>query len=133
LCPRIPLYFDFIQDASHKNGRTWGGKFCTLNGVYNYPDSTHSFSAAEKPLVKGVQGNLWTERFETEKQLDFMMYPRILALAESAWTEPANKDYERFTTLMPEWYDDLKKENIYYFNVFNGSLTPEPKPINKQK
>jgi len=133
LCPRIPLYFDFVQDASHKNGRKWAGNFCTTEDVYNYPDSKHSFNAKEKDLIKGIQANLWTERFETDKQLDFMTYPRILALAESAWTDKNDKNFKRFEQLLPSWFDYFKQKNIYYFNVLDPASTPEPKPINKQK
>ena len=37
LCPRIPLYFDFVQLYSHQKGRKWGGKYAPVESVYNFP------------------------------------------------------------------------------------------------
>lgn len=37
LCPRIPLYFDFVQDSTHTIGRKWDGEFVPLERVYNFP------------------------------------------------------------------------------------------------
>ncbi len=125
LCPRIPLYFDFVQHDSHENGRRWDG-FGTVNDVYSYPDATHTFTKEETNLINGIQGNLWTERFDSEKWVDFMMFPRILALSESAWTEIENKDFERFQSVLPSIQDYLDDRNIYYFNTLNDNLTPEP-------
>lgn len=130
LCPRLPLYFDFLQYNSHKNGRKTGvkngRKFNTSQAVYNYPDSTHTFTTQENYLIKGIQGCLWTEKFKTNKQIDFMIYPRIFALSESAWTEKTNKNYTRFESFLPQLYNYLDEKNIYYFNVLNDTLSLEP-------
>ncbi|WP_431130176.1 family 20 glycosylhydrolase, partial [Flagellimonas flava] len=79
LCPRIPLYFDFVQHDSHENGRRWDG-FGTLEDVYGYPESTHDFSDKETKLIKGIQGNLSTEKFDSDIWVDFMTFPRMVAL-----------------------------------------------------
>lgn len=126
LCPRVPLYFDFVQHNSHKNGRRWNEKFGTLEDVYHYPDTLHTFTTEENYLIKGIQANLWTERFETNQQLDFTMYPRVFALSESAWTEKSNKNYTRFKSFLPPLYDYLDEQKIYYFNSLNDTLKLEP-------
>ncbi|WP_291869309.1 beta-N-acetylhexosaminidase [Maribacter sp.] len=126
LCPRIPLYLDFIQHKSHKNGRIWDGKFSTLDGVYHYPDSLHTFTTEDNYSIKGIQGCLWTEKVKTNQQIDFMTYPRIFALSESAWTENNNKNYIRFKSFLPSLYDYLDEQKIYYFNGVNDTLRLEP-------
>lgn len=126
LCPRIPLYFDFVQHNSHENGRRWDG-FGTLEDVYAYPESTHQFTDAEAELIKGIQGNLWTEKFDVDVWVDFMTFPRMIALSESAWTNPSNKDFSRFNQILPSIFEYLESEGIYYFNSLNPELTPEPK------
>src|SRR5690606_36217219 len=47
--------------------------------------------------IKGVQGNVWTEYIETPNKVEFTIYPRILALSEIAWTNPAHKNWKEFS------------------------------------
>ena len=44
----------------------------------------------------GVQANLWTELIPTPEHAEYMLYPRLFALAETAWTPAANKEYKGF-------------------------------------
>ncbi|MCL6264881.1 beta-N-acetylhexosaminidase [Flagellimonas myxillae] len=125
LCPRVPLYFDFVQHDSHENGRRWDG-FGTLEDVYAYPESTHKFTEAEAKLIEGIQGNLWTERFDSDIWVDYMTFPRMVALAESAWTSKDNKNLERFNTNLLPFHNFLESLGIGYFNSFDPTLTPEP-------
>ena len=126
LCPRIPLYFDFVQHDIHTVGRRWDG-FGSIEDVYRYPDSIHLFSDEEMKLIKGIQACLWTEHFDTEEWLDFMTYPRMLALSESAWTKNYNKDISRFNKNLPLVFEFLEEQNIYYYNSLTPTLNVEPK------
>ncbi|MCP4313357.1 MAG: beta-N-acetylhexosaminidase [Bacteroidetes bacterium] len=126
LCPRIPLYFDFVQHNTHSNGRRWDGDFSALEDVYQYPDSTHNFSDEEMDLIKGIQANLWTEKFDTEIWVDFMTFPRLLALSESAWTMKSNKDFSRFTKNLPGVFEFLEEQRVYYFNSLFPTHNIEP-------
>lgn len=126
LCPRIPFYLDFVQHERDTVGRRWGGNFGTVEKAYNYPDSTHEFSLQETALIKGLQANLWTETVESEKRLDYMIFPRIIALSESAWTNKNNKDLSRFNKNLVSVFEFLDEQNIFYFNSLNPSLSLEP-------
>lgn len=125
LCPRIPLYFDFVQHDTHKNGRRWSGNFVTIDDVYHYPDSTHQFSNDNMDFIKGIQANLWTERFDTKEWIDFMSFPRMFALSEAAWTKKDDKDFLRFHSTLPAWFDFLDEKSLYYFNSLNPALHDE--------
>lgn len=46
--------------------------------------------------ILGVQANMWTEYIATPEHLEYMLLPRMSALSEVQWCQPANKDYERF-------------------------------------
>ncbi len=126
LCPRIPLYFDFVQEESHNRGRKWGGKFASLDLVYHFPpDSLPGFKQHDDQII-GIQANVWTERIQNNKRLDFMLNPRLSALAEAAWTLPENKnftDFEKRLTNMLKYFDS---NDIYYFNPFQPELNAEP-------
>jgi hexosaminidase len=117
LCPRIPLYFDFVQHNSHKSGRKWAGKFAPIETVYDFPSDqlTGGISVAT-PLVRGIQANLWSETMHTANRLEFMLFPRISALAESAWTNQENKSFSNFQTRMKKMTDLYQKSGVHFFN-----------------
>lgn len=123
LCPRIPLYFDFVQDSSNLVGRRWAGAIAPLKSVYN-------FSAADlpidgkSPLIEGIQANLWSETVQTEQRLDYLTFPRLIALSEAAWTQPERKNYEQFQQRLKGVLPLLKERGIYFMESTNK--TPEP-------
>ncbi len=125
LCPRIPCYFDFIQHDTHKYGRTWKG-FCDLKGVYDYPEKPEAYRPVNQTHILGIQGNLWTERVHTTKRFDYMTYPRLSALAESAWTKAENKSYDGYTGRLKHHLRRYDVWGIGYFNPFAPASTPEP-------
>lgn len=128
MCPRRPLYFDFIQYNGHKWGRVWNG-FCPLEDVYAFPDqgmASWQLPADQLKLIRGIQANVWTERIHNEKRLDYMTYPRICALAESAWTKSEAKDFASFRQRMEKQYLCFDKSGIYYFDHRKPESHPEP-------
>lgn len=126
MTPRIPAYFDFVQDTTHKIGRRWGPDFNELQAVYKFPENLKSFIGKRTKQVLGIQANVWTERIADKKRLDFMTFPRLLAIAEDGWTEASNKNYSGFEMRLSVFMQYLKKLGINYFNVFDKESTPEP-------
>ncbi len=127
LCPRLPLYLDFVQHASHKYGRKWSkGEYAPIEMVYHFPgtDYTSGVSVATL-LIKGIQGNVWTEQIHTPERLQFMVYPRLSALAEAAWTQDRSKNYEDFNSRMDHMIAIYKKFGITFFDYKKPGLTPE--------
>lgn len=128
LCPRKPMYYDFIQHSSHSCGRTWDG-FCPLEDVYAFPDAWYEGWGLEEDdmdTVLGIQSNLWTELVHNTDRLYFMIYPRLFALAEAAWTEAGNKDYGSFARRLDPYYGLMDKLGIYYFDAREPSAHSEP-------
>jgi hexosaminidase len=129
LCPRIPLYFDFVQYESHKWGRKWKGKFSDLENVYNFPPDTLAGFKEFSNQVLGIQANIWTEVIQNNERLDFMTYPRIFALAEASWTKKENKNYDDFLIRLKPLLDFIKSKGIYYFDPVDPALNPESEGI----
>lgn len=125
LCPRIPLYFDFLQDKSHVSGRKWIGTFNSVSSVYNFPYKEFPADQLQSNQILGIQANLWTELVGSEKRLDFMVFPRLAALAEAAWTESANKDENSFNVRLRSDFVLYDKAGIYYFNPLDPSMHSE--------
>ncbi|MDE1191223.1 MAG: beta-N-acetylhexosaminidase [Arachidicoccus sp.] len=121
-CPRLPFYFDFVQRPQDKQGRRWGKSFNTIKNIYNF--NSDSISASKN--IKGYQAALWTEQVRSVDRLYYMIFPRIVAVAEAAWTKNANKNFydfnNRIDALFPYWHarnisfcnykDDAQKEII---------------------
>ena len=84
--------------------------------------------------VIGIQSNLWTELVHNKDRFDFMIFPRICALAESGWTLAQNKDYADFTQRMESAYRMFDSRGIYYFDDRDPSHHSEPEgPVIKKK
>ncbi|MFT4032592.1 MAG: beta-N-acetylhexosaminidase [Siphonobacter sp.] len=124
LCPRLPFYFDFVQDSLHIVGRKWAGKFNPLEAVYNFSADTYPGVKMHRNQIQGIQANLWTETITSPTRLDFMIFPRLLALAEAAWTE--KKNYQQFESRLQKHVPFLKTEGMYFFNPRQPTQTPEP-------
>jgi hexosaminidase len=131
LCPRLPLYFDFVQDTSHQWGRKWHGEICTEENVYNFPPDTLPGMKKNIKQILGIQANLWSEVIQNNDRFDFMTYPRICALSEAAWTQPSRKDYKDFIPRLGMMLTYFDKLTIHYYNPFNPEKSPEPKGVSK--
>lgn len=117
LCPRIPLYFDFVQMESHKSGRKWAGKFAPIESVYDFPsDKFLGGISISTPLVKGIQANLWTETMHTSERLEFMTFPRLSALSEAAWTNQSLKNFDSFQKRMSGMKEIYMKSEVRFYD-----------------
>lgn len=125
LCPRIPLYFDFVQDSTDLDGRRWKGAFSSLEEVYAFSDNTYPVATQNTNLILGIQANLWTETVQSKKRLEYLLFPRITALAEAAWTDPDKRDYSQFLSRLKNQLALYRKKGIYYYDPFSPGKTPE--------
>ena len=119
LCPRRPCYFDFLQETTHKTGRIWGG-INPLADVYQFPASL-KLTAADEKKVLGIQACLWTESTISQARRDFMTWPRLIALAESAWTSGDKKDFSSFESRLKPQLAWLKANGIGFYDPFAKS------------
>ena len=94
MTPAEFCYFDAYQDAPVSEPEAIGG-YLTLDKVYSYNPIPEEVKERGH-LIKGVQANTWTEYITTTEHVDHMIYPRLLALAEVAWTDVEKKDWESF-------------------------------------
>ena len=131
MTPRRPMYGDFVQYSTHNVGRYWDG-YNPIEDVFSFPRSIeHLFKGCESQIM-GMQYSLWTERVADVKRLDFMVFPRLIALAEAAWTPAGRKDYSRFMRRLPFFLHWLDTKDIYYFDPFAPERRPEPTAPEKE-
>lgn len=126
-CPRIPFYFDFVQDSSHKQGRKWQKAFAPLESVYSFDLSKFNLTAEKQKLVAGIQANIWTETMQNEKRLDYMLFPRMAGLAEAAWrNKNIPKDYNLFRERLQGHLGLYANAGLYYFDPSAPTSKSEP-------
>lgn len=126
LCPRIPLYLDFVQHEDHTSGRKWGGAFAPIELVHEFP-SLNLTKGVEfsNPLVMGIQANVWTEVIDTSERFQFMVYPRLAAVAEAAWSNEDVKDFQNFDKRMDNMFDIYNKWGITFYDYRNHDNSKE--------
>lgn len=73
MTPSAYCYFDYTQDNS------------TLKNLYGFNPIGYGLNTKEQENIIGVQANIWTEYISTERRLEYMVFPRMLALAEVGW------------------------------------------------
>lgn len=95
LTPGSPVYLDFYQREANGEPRANGG-FNTLEKVYAYNPMPKELTEAEGKHILGAQANLWTEYVLDEKHAEYMLFPRIIALAEVTWTPQQERRYSDF-------------------------------------
>jgi hexosaminidase len=115
MTPEGTVYFDYNQGYSPEEPLTVG-RLSTLEKVYNYnPTPVDSLTIEEQKYIIGVQANLWSEYLTSPAKLNYMLYPRMFALAEIAWTDPKNKNYDLFIqNQIPHHLEKLEKQNRLY-------------------
>ncbi|MFP5133341.1 family 20 glycosylhydrolase [Bacteroides salyersiae] len=88
-------YLDSYQDAPTTQPEAIGG-YLTLEKVYFYDPIPEVLTKEGADYIQGVQANVWAEYITTAEHMEYMVYPRLLALAEVAWTQPDKKNWEHF-------------------------------------
>lgn len=106
-------YFDYYQSANAGEPLAIGG-YLPIEKVYSYNPVPAALSPNEKKFILGAQSNLWTEYIPDWKQVQYMIFPRMLALAEVNWTEPHNKDYSHFSKRLLVHFAALDRMKINY-------------------
>lgn len=97
MTPKKACYFDYYQVDPMREGQPLAiGGLVTLETVYAYDPVPVDFTPDQARHVIGVQGNVWTEYMKTADHVEYMVYPRALALAEVAWSPAAARDWPSF-------------------------------------
>ena len=120
MTPGAYVYLDHYQADPGKEPLAIGG-YTTLEKTYSFDPTPAQLSTEEAKFIKGAQGNLWTEYISTPAHAEYMAMPRMAALSEVVWTQPASKNWEDFKRRMQQQYKRYDALGINYstsgFNV----------------
>ncbi|MBV9242786.1 MAG: family 20 glycosylhydrolase, partial [Acidobacteria bacterium] len=113
MSPTEFAYFDYRQGDAAKEpvGQPW---YLPLEKVYSFDPLPKELSPDEAKYILGGQGNVWTEYMKTPQQVEYMVFPRMLAMAEDLWSMPENKNYADFRRRLDAQFPRLDKQGIKY-------------------
>ena len=115
MTPTSHCYFNYYQSENDDEPLAIGG-YIPLEKVYHYNPIPDELSEEEADYILGAQGNLWTEYIPNEALLEYMTFPRILALSEVLWSSPKQKDYNDFVLRLEHFHQRLDTLDINYAN-----------------
>ncbi|NVJ98011.1 MAG: family 20 glycosylhydrolase [Alphaproteobacteria bacterium] len=101
MAPSSIYYSDYRQSDSRYEppGRE---HIQTLEDVYAFEPVSEELTAEEQKAILGAQMTVFSEHMRTEERVEHMAFPRLIAVAESVWARPSNKDFNWFVSrLMP--------------------------------
>lgn len=121
-------YFDSYQDDPTTEPEAIGG-YLPLSKVYGF-DLIPNDSVASK--FKGGQANIWTEYIPNFKQVEYMAFPRAIALSEVLWSDKKNRNWESFKKRLNNQLPRLDYLAVNYHKPsFELNLTQTIDTINK--
>lgn len=105
MTPTTYCYFDYCQSPLKQESDEpvcafWGD--LTFKKVYSF-NPTEGLSKEAASHILGAQCNVWTEYIPSNEQLEYMLMPRLFSLSEVQWSEPSNKNYEKFCERVQNW------------------------------
>lgn len=121
MSPTSHCYFDYGYEGT------------STRHVYGYEPIPDELNSEEAQLVLGAQANVWTEWMPNFDRVEYMIYPRILAMAEVLWTPKHRRDWDDFERRLAGWYPIFIERKIDFYSapptaeanliVFEGSAT----------
>lgn len=113
MTPGSHCYFDHYQGKPENEPLAIGG-FTSLEKVYNFNPMPKELDLEEQKYILGAQANVWTEYILTQEQVEYMIMPRMSALAEVLWGTAKPENYLDFKTRLQAHENWLKSNNINY-------------------
>lgn len=115
MTPTSHCYFDYYQSTNPDEPLAIGG-YLPLEKVYSFNPIPSELNKEEAKYILGAQGNIWTEYMPTEDQVEYMAFPRILAMSEVVWSKTEDKNYLDFAKRVEHFNKRLDALDVNYAN-----------------
>jgi len=113
MTPTSHLYLDYYQGDPSTEPLAIGG-FLPLEKVYGFEPVPADLGPEEAAHILGAQGNVWTEYMASRSHVEYMAFPRALALAEMVWTPADRRSFDAFTARLPAALGRLGRLGVNY-------------------
>lgn len=131
MTPHYSLYFDYNQGEDPSKEPLSIGEYLPVKKVYDYEPIDPKLTPEQGKYILGAQANLWTEYIASPAHAQYMLLPRLAALAEVQWTAPEKKNYADFLKRLGNLLNYYQKEGYHYAKHILG-VTPVIQPAPKK-
>lgn len=127
LTPAKTLYFIRYQGPQWFEPFTYFGNN-TLEDVYKYEPVGADWTPELKQNLLGIQGSLWTEFCKSDEDVEYMLFPRVVAVADAAWRPEGAADWTGFLAGLDNYLPELEQRGITYArSMYNIQHKATPK------
>lgn len=113
MTPTDFVYFDYGQgDPEHEPLNI--GSYVPLEKVYSFEPVPPELTPDEAKYILGGQANIWTEYIETPDKVEYMAFPRMLALSEVLWSKKEDRNYQDFYERMLATLPRLERQGVAF-------------------
>ncbi|MFN7366123.1 MAG: beta-N-acetylhexosaminidase [Armatimonadota bacterium] len=124
MSPTSHCYLDYYQTRDAAGEPRAIGGYLPLWRVYEYEPIPEALEPEFHKHILGVQGNLWTEYMPHPKQVEYMAFPRLSAIAETGWTSAERKNYESFLARLNTHLVGMDLRDIMYRRLDGSEIEP---------
>lgn len=121
MTPTSHVYLDYYQADPETEPLAIGG-FTTLEKVYNYEPTPDTLTKEESKFILGAQGNVWTEYIHTGNKVEYMAYPRAVALAEVVWSPKEKRNWFSFWGRLQPYFQRLENMEVNAAEHYRGKM-----------
>ncbi len=116
MTPESPLYLNHSQ-TKNEDSVTQGG-YNPIENVYNYDPVPKELTSQQAGFILGAQGNVWSEYLDNEKKLEYLVFPRMAALAEAVWSPAKKRNWASFEKRLPAILQRYTFQHINYSTAY---------------
>lgn len=113
MTPTDYVYFDYSQGDPAYEPLNIGG-YVPLEKVYSFEPMPKELAPDEAKYILGGQANIWAEYLKTPAAVEYMAFPRMLALAEVLWSPKESRNFADFKHRLNAILPRLDKQNVNY-------------------
>ncbi len=116
MTPGSHCYLDHSQSKNEDSLTI--GSYLPLEKIYNYEPVPAVLTAEQQTHILGAQGNVWTEYIANTSKLEYMVFPRMIALSEVLWSPKDKRDWKDFERRLPTIFERLDVAKINYSKAY---------------
>lgn len=109
MSPTTHNYLDYYQGEATAEGSVYAG--LRMKKTYSFEPVPEG---VEEKYILGNQGNLWSEQLQNIRNVEYMTWPRLMAIAEVAWSPKSSKNWDRFAKKVESHFAILDSLQIKY-------------------
>ena len=114
MTPTSFCYLDYYQSENRDSEPLAIGGYVPMEKVYSFDPTPEALTEKEAKHILGGQCNLWREYIPTETHVEYMLFPRLAALAEAVWTPKNEKNYDNYMIRLNNILKHYDAMNINY-------------------